>query len=135
MLRVADVQHIQAKYQFLEGYFVDNSKRKNYFLATCYHINDRADLEFINTKCPYGGIIGINNSRLDSLFGFSKIFRLHAVLHDASGFMKSCYRIGPGYSYIIPCKISSCYLGHPTGLLFCLYLKLFQKSLYNQLEC
>ena len=36
---------------------------------------------------PYGGPIGIDNSSLDKYFKSYKIVRLHAILHEVSGFV------------------------------------------------
>ena len=38
---------------------------------------------------------------MDYFFTNSKIFRLHAVLHDAAGFVKSTTYKGPGYCYVL----------------------------------
>ena len=49
----------------------------------------------------YGGLIGHRNSKLDTLLGFSKVFRLHAILHDAAGAVYAENGSGPGYCYVI----------------------------------
>ena len=36
---------------------------------------------------PYGGIIGMDNSSVDKYLKISKVLRLHAILHDAGGFV------------------------------------------------
>ena len=38
----------------------------------------------------------MDDSRLESIFSFSKVMRMHAVLHDASGFMKRDSNEGAG---------------------------------------
>ena len=53
-------------------------------------------------------------------FVVSKVFRLHAILHDAAGAVRAHSGKGLGYCYIIGRGPSSCLLGHVTGLLFCL---------------
>ena len=63
---------------------------------------------------------------MDSVFRYSKIFRLHAIVHDAAGGLGYCYEIGRG--------LNSCLLGHVTGLLFCLYVKLFLPSIFNSVD-
>ena len=111
---------------------------QNYFLATCKYLNPRADLDYVVKTIPFGGIIGIDNSKLDYFFRYFKLIRLHAILHDASGFVKSNYNIGPGYCYALsfmPISINNCFLGHVSGLLYCLYHKLFHKSLYDDILC
>ena len=42
---------------------------------------------------------------------------------------------GPDYSYVLPCSVTNEYLGHVTGIVFCLYVKSFKNSLFNLLEC
>ena len=133
-LREEDVKSTHYKFKYLEQYFIKNENRKNYFLATCYHIENNIDLEFVDYSCPFGGLIGINNSCLDPLLKRFKVFRLHAILHDACGYMKNIRGLEPGYSYIIPCQISSCFIGHISGILFCVYLKLFKRSIFNLLN-
>ena len=135
VIRENDIKLIHSKFKFLERYFTENSTRKNYFLATCCHIENQVDLEFVNESCPHGGIIGINNSRLDVIFKRFKVFRLHAILHDACGYMNDYQGVGPGYSYIIPCRFNSCLVGHFSGLIFCTYLKLCKTNLFNLIEC
>lgn len=137
LLQERDVNLIHTKSVFLKRYFPQNTIRKNYFLAACAHIYPQVDLEFVNDTCPYGGIIGIGNSRMDVILNKFKLFRLHAVLHDASGYMKSYNGMGPGYSYIIPCPsiFNSCLIGHVSGLAYCIYLKCFHSDTYSLLDC
>ena len=70
-----------------------------YFVAACSLLDPEVDGE-IAFKCrPYGGFIGIDNSRLDHLLKRSNVLRLHAALHDGAGFIKGCRNKGPGYGY------------------------------------
>ena len=50
------------------------------------------------------GLIGPGNTLLtqilDRLFGWSKIFCLHACMHDAYGRIRTMYNVGRGYLYI-----------------------------------
>ena len=62
--------------------------RKNYFLAACYLISPSVDIIEIDSHSPFGGLIGVGDSCLDSLLNKFKILRLHAILHDAAGFIK-----------------------------------------------
>ena len=55
----------------------------------------------MDQKFPFGDLIGYGNSSMDYFFTNSKIFRLHAVLHDAAGFVKSTTYKGPGYCYVL----------------------------------
>ena len=40
----------------------------------------------MDKELPFGGLIGYGNSYLDSILCYSKVFRLHAILHDAAGY-------------------------------------------------
>ena len=43
----------------------------------------------MDQKFPFGGLIGYGNSYLDSLTRYSKVFRLHAIFHDAAGAVRA----------------------------------------------
>ena len=85
----------------------------------------------MDQKFKFGGLIGYGNSHLDSVLCYSKVFRLHAILHDAAGAVRAQSGKGPGYCYMIGPGPISCLLGHLTGLLFCLYAKIFLPSIFN----
>ena len=59
--------------------------RKNYFLAACYLIFASVDIGEIDSRSPFGGLIGVGDSFLDSLLRWYKIISLHAVFHDTAG--------------------------------------------------
>ena len=77
------------------------SRRKNASLAVWYSINKEINLHFINEMAEFGGLIGPGNSILDRYFRSFKLFRLHAISHDAFGFMNSNYNEGPCYVYAL----------------------------------
>ena len=114
--------------------FEHNSVRKNLFLSACFYWDSRFSSDEIDQKFKFGGLIGYGSSYLDSVFRYSKVFRLHAILHDAAGADRSHSGKGPGYCYMIGRGPNSCLLGHVTGLLFCLYVKLFLPSIFNSVE-
>ena len=68
----------------------------------------------MDQKFKLGGLIGYGNSYLGSLFRYSKVFRLDAILHDAAGAVRSHSGKGPGYCYMIGRGLKSCLLGHVT---------------------
>ena len=72
---------------------------------------------------------------MDYFFPNSKILRIHAILHDSAGSETSTTKKGPGYCYVEPRLPSSCFLGHVTGLFFCLYFKIFASSVYVLFDC
>ena len=91
-------------------------------------------VEQILEDCPYGGVIGVDNSRLDKLLSWSKVMRLHAVAHDAYGYMKREFDIGPGYSYVVKIPCNCCVLGHITGILFILHFKYFHREEFDGVQ-
>ena len=125
-------------YHLLDDYsssLPNNSMRKNYFLAACYLISPSVDINEIDSHSPFGGLIGVGDSCLDSLLNKFKILRLHAILHDAAGFMKREYNLGPGYLYIlnhVPTCFNLCWIGHVTGVLYCIFLALKSPIIFNR---
>ena len=59
------------------------------------------------------------------------MFRLHAILHDAAGAVRAHSNKGLGYCYMIGRGPNSGLLCHVTGLLFCLYVKIFPSSIFK----
>ena len=93
--------------------------------------NSRLFLREMDQKFPFSGLIGYANSSLDSVFRYSKVFRLHARLHNAAGAVRAHSGKGPGYCYMIGRGSCFCLLGHVTGQFFCLYVKIFLPSIFN----
>ena len=118
-------------YRGLIKSFEHNSVRKNLFLTASFCWGSRFSLREMDQKFKFGGTIGYGDSYLDSLFLYSKLFRLHAISHDAAGAVRLQAGQGPGYCYMIGRGPNCCLLGHVTGLLFCLYVKIFLPSIFN----
>ena len=114
--------------------FFHNCTRKNLFLSACYYWDGTISLREVDQKFLHGEKIGYEDSYLDSVFRYSKIFRLNAILHDAAGAVRLQTGKGPGYCYMIGRGPNSCLLGHVTGLLFCLYVKIFLPSSFNSVD-
>ena len=114
--------------------FEQNSVRKNLILSACFCWDSSLSLHEMDQKFKFGGLIGYGNSYLDSVFRYSKVFRLHAILHDAAGAVRAHSNKGLGYCYMIGRGPNSCLLGHVTGLLFCLCVKLFLPSIFNSVD-
>ena len=66
-----------------------------------------------------------------TVFRYFKVFRLHAKLHDAAVAVRPQSNKGLGYCYMIGRVPKSCLLGHVTGLLFSLYVKIFLPFIFN----
>ena len=121
-------------YPGLKMTFEHNNVRKNLFLSTRFCWDSSLSLREIDQKFKFGGLIGYGNSCLDSVFRYSKVFRLHAILHDAAGAVRAHSGKRPGYCYMIGRGPNSCLLGHVTGLLFFLYVKIFLPSIFNSVD-
>ena len=75
-------------YPGLEMSFEHNSVRKNLFSSACFFWDSRLSLGEMDQKFKFGGLIGYGISYVDSILCYSKVFRLHALLHDAAGALK-----------------------------------------------
>ena len=110
-----------------------NSVRENLFLSACFCWDSRLFSREMDQNFKSGGTIGYGDSYLDSVFRYS-VFRQHAILHDAAGAVRLQTGKGPGYCYMIGRGPNCCLLGHVTGLLFCLYVKIFLPSIFNLID-
>ena len=72
-----------------------NSVRKNLFLSASFCWDSGLSLREMDRKFNFGGHIGLRNSCLDSVFRYLRVFRLHAMLHDAAGAVRSHTGKGP----------------------------------------
>ena len=107
------LENIHDKYISISTSYPEKSVRFNYFLAASEYFSelDSSDHDIALKLRPFGGLIGIDNSSLDKYLKLSKILRLHAILHDAGGFIYEIYNQGPGYSYMLPWKIATVLAG------------------------
>ena len=121
-------------YPGLKLSFEHNSVRKNFFLSACFCWNSRFSLREMDHKFKFGRTVGYGNSYLELLFRLFKEFRLHAIVLDAAGAVPAHSGKGPGYCYKIRRGPNSCLLGHVTGLLCCLYVKIFLPSIFNSVD-
>ena len=119
--------------------YPENSDRRNYFLAACslffFSIENDLNYDVAIKLRPYGGLIGIDDSSLDKYSNDSKILRLHLILQDAARFVDEVYNTDPTYCYMLPWKCNSSLIGHLSGIIFFLFVKLTRPELYHLLEC
>ena len=120
-------------YPGLKMSFDHDSVRKNLLFTAWFFFcwDFRLSLREMDQKYKIGGTIGCGDSNLEFLFRHFKVFRLHAILHDAAGAVRAYTGKGLGYCYLIGRRTTSCLLGHVTGLLVCLYEKVFLPSIFN----
>ena len=69
--------------------FEHKSVRKNLFLKASFCWDSRFFPREMDQKFPSAGLICCGNCYLDSILCYSKVFRLHAILHDAVGAVRS----------------------------------------------
>lgn len=129
MVKIKDILNT---YKQIDDKSIEPS-RKRLFHAACKTVlgENLYQRNKIDMEAPYGGLIGMNNSFLESFLKYSKTMRVHAALHDAFGFCKTNYDKGPGYSYVIPLPWNSCLLGHLTGILYVVYIRLRHFGLFE----
>ena len=107
---------------------------KNLFLSACLCWDSGLSVREIDQKFIFGRLIGVVSSCLNSVFWYLKVIRLHAILHNAAGAVRSHSGKGPRYCYMIGPGPNFCLLGHVTGLLFWLYVKLFFPSIFISVD-
>ena len=118
-------------YPGLKMSFDHNGVCKNLLLSACFCWDSGLSLRETDQKLKFGWTLGYEHSYLEFLFRHFKVFRLHAILHDAAGAVRAHNGKRPGYCYMIGRGPNSCLLGHVTGLLICLYVKIFLPSFFN----
>ena len=132
-----DVRFLISVFRLFPGLkksFEHISVRKNLFLCACFCWDSGISLQEMDQKFKVGGLIAYGNSYLDSVCRYSKVSRLHVILHHAAGAVWTHSDKGPGYCYMIGREPNSCLLDQVTGLLFCLYVKLFLPSIFNSVD-
>ena len=121
-------------YPGLKMSFEHNSVRKILFLKACFCWDSRLSLREMDQNFKFGGTLGYGDSYLEILFCHFKVYRLHAILRDAAGAVRAQSGNGLGYCYMIGRGPNLCLLGHMTGILFCLYVKIFLPSVFNSVD-
>ena len=121
-------------YPGLKLSFEHKTACKNFFLSAYVCWDYTLSLRVMDQNFTFGGTIGYGNSYLEFFIRHFKISRLHAILNDAAGVVPAHSGKRPGYCYVIGRGPNSCLLGHVTGLLFSLYVKLFLTSIFNSVD-
>ena len=75
-------------YPRLESLIVENFVRKNQFSSARFCWDSRLFSRGMDQRSIFGGTIADGDSYLELQFRHFKLFRLHAVLHDAAGAVK-----------------------------------------------
>ena len=121
-------------YSGFKSSFEHNSFRKNLFPSAISCWDSRHFLRKTDQNFKFVWNIGYGDSYLEFPFHHSKIFGLHALLHDAVGAKKTQCRKGPGYCYMVGRGSNSSFLGQVTGLLTFFNVKLLLLSILNTVE-
>ena len=127
-----DVRFLMSVFRRHRGFkmsFENNSVRKNLILSVCFCWDSILSLREMDQNFKIGGTIGYVNTYLESFFRLFNTFKLHAILDDAAAAVRAHSGKGAGYCYKIGRGPNSCLLGHVTGLLFCLHVKIFLPSI------
>ena len=114
--------------------FEHNSASKNIFLSACFCRDARLFLLQVEQKTIFGGTSGYRDSYLEYMSCHSKVFRLHAILHDAAGAVRSHSGKGAGYCYLIGGGPNSCLLAQVTGQLFGCFVGQLLPSILNSVH-
>ena len=115
-------------------WFPKNTASKNGFLAVCLYVDKTIGLNEVNSRVSFGGNIRAGDSLLHNYLKFSKFLRVHAILHDAYGYMRSVNNVGPGYVYSLSDEKSfknSMLLGHFSGFLFWTFMKFVKPHYFD----
>ena len=118
-------------YPKVKAKFLHKIIRKIFHLNFCYCLDKSISLREVDQKLLFGGKIGYGELYLDCVVCYSKTFRLHARLHDATRAVRLQTGTGTGYCYSIGRRPNWFLLGLVTGLVFCLYVKLFQRFFFQ----
>ena len=112
-MNIQKLNEILRVFEIIRQDFSSNTKRKNLFLCTCIVLDPDINLKEMDQKFPFGGLIGYGNSCMDYFFANSKIFRLHAILHDSAGSVKSITKkvlgivmlhlVSPVHAFLVTC--------------------------------
>ena len=107
---------------------IPRMERKRIWASACivaYHADVSPD--YVISRDHLIGLLGLSDEF--ECVRCSPVMQLHAILHDAYAKLRSEYGIGPGYCYTLPpChRFSTTYLGHITGIIYCL-------TYYNRLQ-
>ena len=115
-------------------WFPNNTTPKNAFLAVSLYLDETMDLHEVNSRAPFEGKIGAGDSIVHKNLNFSKILRMHAIFHDAYGYMRSSKNFGPGLVYTLTTEKflrNSMLLGHILGILHWTLMKFFNSQRFD----
>ena len=129
-----DVLFLNSVLRLYPGLKMSFEHNTNLFLRACFYWDSELSLRAMDQKLKFGGLIGFGNSCSDSVFRYPNLFRLHAILSDAAGAVRSTSGKCPGYCYMIGRGPNSRLLRHVIGLLFCLHVKRFLPSIFNSVD-
>lgn len=105
------------------------------FLSVCLSFKNTIDILQITENFQYGGLVGFGKAEyLNPILSGSKVFRTHAAFHDAAGYMKAHFDVGPGYAYIFGYLPNHFLFGHIAGLIYWLYIKVLFPNVFENIH-
>ncbi len=81
--------------------FTLGSTQRLLFVAVCKALHPSVNQHSVSKYNPAGGKSGIGEACLKAPFRHCRLFRLHAVFHDAYGVIKNSLNVGPGCFYAV----------------------------------
>ena len=87
-----DLKNIHEIYEKIKVDYPQFSERFVYFLATCLYLNPDVNLKTALKPRSYGGLIGMDNSSLDTYLKSYKFLQLHAKYMTLHGYLQNKVR-------------------------------------------
>ena len=88
-MNVQKMNEVLRVFEIIKQEITSNTKRKNLFLCTCFVLDREEFKKKMDQNLLFGGLKGNKNSCKDCFFANSKMFRLHAILNDCAGSVKT----------------------------------------------
>ena len=88
IILIFDLILIHKIFNDIKTQYLDKSVRFQYFSAICLCLVADNIFDFFFQNRPSGGLIGIDNSSLEKHMKQFNFLRLHAILHDAVGYLQ-----------------------------------------------
>ena len=102
-------------------FMLETLKRKFIFwLAVCRSFDNTVDLDKNKQRSSFWRTYKSWRFKDREPLELVKVFRLHATFHNATGYLKTNPKIGPGYCYMVlflNSKLNFCFLGHISSIM------------------
>ena len=132
-MNLEKLNQILRVFEIIKQDFSSNTKRKNLFLCTCVVLDPDISLKEVEKKIFLENLLDTEIPAWITVLQtptFSDYMQFYMT-----GSVKFTTKKGPGYCYVARSLQSSSFLGHLTGLLFSLYVKIFASAVYALFDC